>query len=661
MGPAIASNGSGDQPGVPSRTPAPLRRRGRSERAPRPARAAFRRAASRPPCPGGPAFAAPRGRRRRARACRSAGSGHGGDARRRTKGSPPQRGRCDGAAEPVPPGRPGKGPCLPRPLCSRTTPPSLEPADLGTRFSARQRERSYVSRTLSAGTVVSAVIALGIALPSAAHAADVGVAGSRLAITSTASTGKQSLSSTQKGAGVDFGAASAASEISGSFDVYYVDTPANRASLPLPAPWSSVDTRTAKFLNKLAPGGATGVKTASVPQGVDRQGEREEHRRPRPHGAARPERRDFCIDDRQRGRRQHASHVHALQGGPGQQDPAPLGARQQPPHADQGRADRVPDLHRRRRERPARPASTAAAAPAPPAASARAARTGSDCSSGICTNGACENPTCTGGIKDGSETDVDCGGPALPRLPDRRQGCDTGADCTSGVCTGNVCQVPSCGDGVKNGSETDVDCGGSCAALRAVHGRDRHARRTACSRSRRNVDRHRPHDRRRPGGRRPDDQRRAGRAAARAARSPPASPLNPARDLQPDQRDASRRHFDGLSRVRPRRRDRRRLDPGRRLLADGVAMRINDRGFDSIEPVATTLVDDRSRRRSCRPGPWSWRTTATRRSAASASARSTSAISGTPPPSVGRSRSRIDSQTSARRRRHLDRRTCASR
>jgi hypothetical protein len=30
------------------------------------------------------------------------------------------------------------------------------------------------------------------------------------------------------------------------------------------------------------------------------------------------------------------------------------------------------------------------------------------------------------------------------------------------VCTGGICQAAMCNDGVKNGDETDADCGGSC-------------------------------------------------------------------------------------------------------------------------------------------------------------------------------------------------------
>ncbi|MDW8251958.1 MAG: lamin tail domain-containing protein, partial [Myxococcales bacterium] len=41
--------------------------------------------------------------------------------------------------------------------------------------------------------------------------------------------------------------------------------------------------------------------------------------------------------------------------------------------------------------------------------------------------------------------------------------CIHGSQCPSGVCSGNVCQNPACDDNVKNGSESDVDCGGTCA------------------------------------------------------------------------------------------------------------------------------------------------------------------------------------------------------
>jgi hypothetical protein len=67
--------------------------------------------------------------------------------------------------------------------------------------------------------------------------------------------------------------------------------------------------------------------------------------------------------------------------------------------------------------------------------------------------------TCKDGMRDGKETDVDCGGGACPACANGK-GCIAGSDCMSKVCTGGACIAPSCGDHVKNGNETDVDCGG---------------------------------------------------------------------------------------------------------------------------------------------------------------------------------------------------------
>lgn len=42
--------------------------------------------------------------------------------------------------------------------------------------------------------------------------------------------------------------------------------------------------------------------------------------------------------------------------------------------------------------------------------------------------------------------------------------CVTGSNCPSGVCNAGTCGTsPACEDRVKNGTETDVDCGGSCS------------------------------------------------------------------------------------------------------------------------------------------------------------------------------------------------------
>lgn len=74
-----------------------------------------------------------------------------------------------------------------------------------------------------------------------------------------------------------------------------------------------------------------------------------------------------------------------------------------------------------------------------------------------CTSGACGITACTTGFKDcdasaanGCETDItsnvnNCG--------------VCGHVCGGGSCTGGVC---TCADGVKDGTESDVDCGGTC-------------------------------------------------------------------------------------------------------------------------------------------------------------------------------------------------------
>lgn len=68
---------------------------------------------------------------------------------------------------------------------------------------------------------------------------------------------------------------------------------------------------------------------------------------------------------------------------------------------------------------------------------------------------------CSDGVKNGDETDVDCGGPC-PNVCAEGEGCVTGADCVSNVCDHGTCLAVACSDQVKNGGETDVDCGGTC-------------------------------------------------------------------------------------------------------------------------------------------------------------------------------------------------------
>ena len=88
-----------------------------------------------------------------------------------------------------------------------------------------------------------------------------------------------------------------------------------------------------------------------------------------------------------------------------------------------------------------------------------------DCVSSICTGfGRCAaTATCSDLAKNGAETDVDCGGGTCDGCA-LTKACSVDSDCVSGaVCEGDVCvAAPTCDDNVKNGKETDVDCGGVC-------------------------------------------------------------------------------------------------------------------------------------------------------------------------------------------------------
>jgi len=101
---------------------------------------------------------------------------------------------------------------------------------------------------------------------------------------------------------------------------------------------------------------------------------------------------------------------------------------------------------------------------------------GFDCRSGICSNGSCgasaanQGSSPTDGIKNGDESDIDCGGSRAPQCADGKA-CAVGGDCANDVCKANTCAPPSPDDGVKNGDESDVDCGGTkapkCATAKA--------------------------------------------------------------------------------------------------------------------------------------------------------------------------------------------------
>ena len=90
--------------------------------------------------------------------------------------------------------------------------------------------------------------------------------------------------------------------------------------------------------------------------------------------------------------------------------------------------------------------------------------TAAECDSGMgCSMHKCVPPTCTDEMKDGDETDVDCGGPLCAACVPG-QACALQIDCAPGYCKSGVCAAPSCTDGVLDGDETDVDCGGKCTS-----------------------------------------------------------------------------------------------------------------------------------------------------------------------------------------------------
>lgn len=59
---------------------------------------------------------------------------------------------------------------------------------------------------------------------------------------------------------------------------------------------------------------------------------------------------------------------------------------------------------------------------------------GTPCTGGTCTAGVCVLDLCSNGVKDGVETDVDCGGGTCPDCASGKL-CKVGTDCVSNICT----------------------------------------------------------------------------------------------------------------------------------------------------------------------------------------------------------------------------------
>ena len=66
---------------------------------------------------------------------------------------------------------------------------------------------------------------------------------------------------------------------------------------------------------------------------------------------------------------------------------------------------------------------------------------GADCQSGMCqTSGTCAEIRCDDGVKDGFESDIDCGIGCHGCLKDKA--CEFDGDCASGLCNNEKCTQP---------------------------------------------------------------------------------------------------------------------------------------------------------------------------------------------------------------------------
>lgn len=82
--------------------------------------------------------------------------------------------------------------------------------------------------------------------------------------------------------------------------------------------------------------------------------------------------------------------------------------------------------------------------------------TGNQCSSGVCSNNECQPATCVDSVKNGAETDIDCGGGVCP-VCDVGSACQQAIDCSSGVCTGALCSAPVVLGTLPTDGQTAVD------------------------------------------------------------------------------------------------------------------------------------------------------------------------------------------------------------
>jgi hypothetical protein len=85
---------------------------------------------------------------------------------------------------------------------------------------------------------------------------------------------------------------------------------------------------------------------------------------------------------------------------------------------------------------------------------------GNECTLDVCTDGVASNPPAMVATACMMSRQCDGRGACVE--------CLRGSDCSSGVCVMNVCGSASCLDGIRNGTETGIDCGGTCPVCQTL-------------------------------------------------------------------------------------------------------------------------------------------------------------------------------------------------
>jgi hypothetical protein len=118
--------------------------------------------------------------------------------------------------------------------------------------------------------------------------------------------------------------------------------------------------------------------------------------------------------------------------------------------------------------------------PDPTGAPGGACLTNDTCQSKLCVDNKCTAPSATDKVKNGTETDVDCGGGSGTPACETGLACNTDTDCKTVTCVQGTCKAPAADDGKRNGTETDTDCGGSNASTPRCRAGKRCAAATDC-------------------------------------------------------------------------------------------------------------------------------------------------------------------------------------